>query len=220
MDIWYSAVRWIARTYRTLFIEDLRVYGLEKVPEGPKIFIANHPNTVNGLMLPLIFPERLYFLVHHGSFTLPVLGFLLKMTGQIPVAPGRGRLALQMASERLQHGDSIVILPEGRTTRRGQQRRFGTGAVRLALKARQPIVPVGFYVPEDTIKTIPIPRKHGADEGYFQVGGPCCVQVGAPWYPEDAADEPVNGVRIRALTDQLMARVRVLAEQAAEWRFA
>lgn len=220
MDIWYTTLKWIARTYAALFIDDVQVRGLENVPAGPKIFAANHPNTNNAMLLPLVVPDRLYFWIAAQAFRFPVWGWFLKGSRQIPVTPGRGRDALRTALDVLARGDSVVILPEGRTTPLHHNRKGGTGAVRLALKTGAPIIPVGFFIPQDAIRTVRVSGQRGAQAAYFQVGGPCCIHVGKPWFPAEGEKMRTNAAAIRDLTDVLMQHIRSLAMQAAEWRFS
>lgn len=217
MDIWYETIKWIARCYAALFIDELHVQGLENVPTGPKIFAANHPNTNNAMLLPLVLPDRLYFWVAAGAFKFPVWGWLLKGSRQIPVAPGNGRHILRAGEDVLARGESVVILPEGRTTALHDNREGGTGAVRLALRTNAPIVPVGFFVPQEAIKTVRISGRSGAQEGYFQVGGPCRIHFGQPYMPDVLRAGRSKAAAAREMTDQLMGRIRSLAMQAAAW---
>jgi 1-acyl-sn-glycerol-3-phosphate acyltransferase len=39
--------------YINHFIDNIYVSGKENIPVGPKIIVANQPNTTDGLMLPL-----------------------------------------------------------------------------------------------------------------------------------------------------------------------
>ena len=218
MDIWYSTLKGIARIYSTFVIDGIHVSGLEQIPEGPKIIAANHPNTTNALLLPLIFPDRQYFMISSQAFLFPLWGWFLKRCRHIPVAPGDGKKALSTAAEKITQGDSVVILPEGQTPPPGQNRKGGTGAIRLALSTRAPIVPVGFYIPRASVKTLRITGKRGSGEGYFQIGGQCSIQVGPPWFPATELTGELNGAAIRALTDRLMDYIRALAAQAAAGR--
>ena len=139
----------------------------------------------------------------------------MKRCRQIPVTPGDGKQALSAAAEKIARGDSVVILPEGRTPPLGEKRKGGTGAIRLALSTQAPIVPVGFYIPRASVKTLRLSGKRGSDKGYFQIGGRCSIQVGSPWFPAAELNGELNGAAIRALTDRLMDTIRTLAQAAA-----
>ena len=63
MDIWYALIKVIFGLYRLFFIRRVKVCGLEKLPSGPKILVANHPNMTDAFVMPFIFSEKLTFLI-------------------------------------------------------------------------------------------------------------------------------------------------------------
>lgn len=212
MDFWYKTVLMIVGGYKALFIRSV-VVGQENIPSGPKIFIANHPNVTDSFVLPFIIREKLHFFIQSDTFTLPILGRLLKLADQIPVTFGEGRKALNMAIDRLARGHSVVIYPEGRLNNSKGFRRAGAGASILALESGAPVVPLGFYVPEKYARPIK-GYFHGRETlGSWQFGGPCIVNIGEPWKP--LIDEMDQSYRaLREVTQQMMAQVLDLVEQA------
>lgn len=212
MDFWYKTVLMIVGGYKAIFIRSV-VVGQENIPSGPKIFIANHPNVTDSFVLPFIIREKLHFFIQSDTFTLPILGRLLKLADQIPVTFGEGRKALNMAIDRLARGHSVVIYPEGRLNNSKGFRRAGAGASILALESGAPVVPLGFYVPEKYARLIK-GYFHGRETlGSWQFGGPCIVNIGEPWKP--LIDEMDQSYRaLREVTQQMMAQVLDLVEQA------
>lgn len=212
MDFWYKTVLMIVGGYKAIFIRSV-VVGQENIPSGPKIFIANHPNVTDSFVLPFIIREKLHFFIQSDTFTLPILGRLLKLADQIPVTFGEGRKALNMAIDRLARGHSVVIYPEGRLNNSKGFRRAGAGASILALESGAPVVPLGFYVPEKYARPIK-GYFHGRETlGSWQFGGPCIVNIGEPWKP--LIDEMDQSYRaLREVTQQMMAQVLDLVEQA------
>ena len=85
MDIWYGLLKLIFRIYALVCVRKVRVIGRENLIPGPKILVANHPNVTDSCVLPFIMSERLYFLVQANMLDLPVIGFILRKSGQIPV---------------------------------------------------------------------------------------------------------------------------------------
>lgn len=213
MDIWYKICLGIVGAYKTLFIRSVEVVGKENIPPGPKIFVANHPRVSDSFVLPFIVREKLYFLIQADSFTLPVLGSLLELAGQIPVTIGQGRDALNIAVDRLAEGGSVVIYPEGQLNNARELRRAGAGASILAMESGAPVVPLGFYVPEKYSRLLK-GHLHGRDNfGSFQFGGPCIVNIGKPWRP--IIDEMDQNYRaLREMTQQMMTQIMDLVEQA------
>ncbi len=213
MDIWYKICLAIVGTYKTLFIRKVEIVGKENIPPGPKIFVANHPRVSDSFVLPFIVREKLYFLIQADSFTLPILGRLLALAGQIPVTLGHGREALNMAIERLAEGSSVVVYPEGRLNTARELRRAGAGASILAVESGAPVVPMGFYVPEKYSRIFK-GHLHGRENiASFQFGGPCIVNIGEPWKPLiDEVDQSYRA--LRDVTQQMMAQIMDLVEQA------
>lgn len=213
MDIWYKTVLMIVGAYKTLFIRSVEVFGKDNIPTGPKIFVANHPRVSDSFVLPFIVREKLYFLIQADSFTLPILGRLLALAGQIPVTIGQGRKALNMAVDRLAEGGSVVIYPEGRLNDARELRRAGAGASILALESGAPVIPLGFYVPEKFARPIK-GHFHGRETiARWQFGGPCIVNIGKPWKP--LVEEMDQSYRaLRDVTQQMMGQIIDLVEQA------
>ncbi|OKL49361.1 lysophospholipid acyltransferase family protein [Boudabousia marimammalium] len=140
-----SAVAWVLRcAVRT------RWEGLENLPaEGGYVVAANHMSELDGLTLmhPLIklgIPVRV--LSKASLFKVPVLGWLMKQAGQVPVYRDSGQAgdALKAAKQALADGEVIAIFPEGTLTRDPQYwpMTAKTGVGRLALAGDSPVIPV------------------------------------------------------------------------------
>ena len=126
--------------------------GLEKLPAGGFIAAPNHCTEID----PLVIGHMLYnqkrmphFLAKGGLFKVPVLGFVLRATKQIPVersTAGANR-SLNVAREVVDEGGAIIIYPEGTLTRDpGLWPMKGhTGAARMALESGIPVVPMAHW---------------------------------------------------------------------------
>jgi 1-acyl-sn-glycerol-3-phosphate acyltransferase len=102
---------------------------------------------------PLVVAHYLYgagrwprFLGKASLWRVPVLGFLLRKTQQIPVERGSVEAvkSLDALIDALHGGGAVVIYPEGTTTREPDlwPMRGKTGAARLALVTGAPVIPV------------------------------------------------------------------------------
>lgn len=215
MDMWYALCKSVLRGYLAMFMNSVQVEGKENLPPGPKIIVANHPHASDAFVLPFIIPEKVHFLIQADTFHLPVIGRVLTLADQIPVVIGRGQDALTAAREKLMLGHAVAIFPEGRMSGSKDVRRAGAGAAMLALEAGVPLVPIGFYVPPEFIKTI---RGHFHDRdtiGWWQFGGRTVVRIGEPWQPSIFAATDRNYRALREMTDKLMGRIQELVQQAA-----
>jgi 1-acyl-sn-glycerol-3-phosphate acyltransferase len=207
---------WIARTYRAVFGVKYNVRGLENLPPGPKILAANHPSATDGLFLPPLFDEDLVLLAEWHQFHSPIIGWILTKGGHIPVGSALGRKSYEHACRKLSEGKSLLIFMEGTLNPEYTEMRGKTGAVRLAVAAGVPIVPIGVYVDrKDTLNL----RFHAFGRphlGGFQLRGEYSVRAGSPWHPEGASASRQKQVEIHELTGRLMQQIRFLVQQAQD----
>ena len=108
------------------------------------------------------------FLAKASLFKNPVLGWLLRTSGQIPVerAGSKSHRALRAAEELVEKGRMVVVYPEGSLTRDPDlwPMRGKTGAVRIALERDIPIIPAAHWGTQELMprygkKIHPFPRK-------------------------------------------------------------
>ena len=74
----------IAKLYHRMFGLRYEVKGLDALPSGAKIIAINHTNVTDAIFLPLIFSKVPRFIVQGNLFQIPILGHILRETGQIP----------------------------------------------------------------------------------------------------------------------------------------
>ncbi|WP_111654266.1 lysophospholipid acyltransferase family protein [Actinoplanes lutulentus] len=130
--------------------------GRANVPKtGPVILVPNHVSHFD----PLVVAHYVYragrwprFLGKASVWRVPVIGFLLRKTRQIPVERGSVEAvkSLETLVTALNEGDAVVIYPEGTTTRHPDlwPMRGKTGAARLALLTGAPVVPMAAWGPQ------------------------------------------------------------------------
>ena len=123
----------------------IEFYGLENVPShGGVIIAANHQTYIDPFWISVPIKRPTRYLAWSDAFRWPFVGRCLTWFGAWPLAlegsdPGAIRRTLQW----LRDGGAVVIFPEGgRSTATGSLERFKAGAVRLALEAQVPILPV------------------------------------------------------------------------------
>lgn len=113
----------------------------------PCVVVANHASLADPFLLShLPFDQR--FVAKEELFQLPLVGWLLRLAGDIPIR--RGDHASAVAMERacvttLAHGLSVTIFPEGTRSKDGTLGAFRTGAFRIALAAGARILPVALH---------------------------------------------------------------------------
>jgi 1-acyl-sn-glycerol-3-phosphate acyltransferase len=215
MDWGYQLGRAIAGVYRALFIRRIDVRGLEKLPPGPKIIVANHANASDSFALPFVLKEKLHFVIQGSAFDLPVLGRLLELAEQVPCYARQGLEMIRHAQEKLARGGCVVIYPEGKLNNNEGLLKAGLGAAMLALKSRAPVVPLGFYVLKKDLLVVKwnVFRDY-VSRGGWQWRGACALRFGEPIVVGGVDETGRQPVHLRKATAEIMARVAQLVEDA------
>jgi 1-acyl-sn-glycerol-3-phosphate acyltransferase len=123
----------------------------ERLPRsGGVIVAANHISDADPLVLGWFVHSQgrqCHLLAKEALFRVPVLGWLLRSSGQIPVHRGTpdAPLALRSAKEALEDGKAVIVYPEGTITKDPDLWPMvgRTGLARLALETGVPLLPVG-----------------------------------------------------------------------------
>ncbi len=137
----------------SFFVYDIDITHISTIPDGPKIFIANHPNTLDPIILFAMCQGKTNVLVHGNLFNIPIFGAYLRKSGHIPVDPDSGQQIIDLAVKRLKKGENILIFIEGGLSPSlGGFRSPKTGAARIALLSGAPIIPVGVGIFRQKIK--------------------------------------------------------------------
>ena len=119
--------------------------GLENVPaDGGVIIASNHQTYIDPFWLSVPIKRPTRYLAWSDAFNWPLVGKCLIWLGAWPLAlEGSDPAAIRRSLQWLRDGGAVVIFPEGgRSTATGALERFKVGAVRLALEAEVPILPV------------------------------------------------------------------------------
>lgn len=124
--------------------------GMEHIPlSGPVILVWNHYSDIDPLVVVhyvLNAGRHPRFLLKDSLVKIPVVGPVIKATGQIPVKRGSADAAdaLRVMAEQLAQGRTVVMSPEGTVTKEPDHwpMRGKTGVARLALETGAPVVPI------------------------------------------------------------------------------
>lgn len=121
------------------------VKGKENIPNGPCVFIGNHTSILD---IPIMFYtiDRLVgFVAKKEMLKAPVIGTWLEKAHCIPLDRENPREAIKTINygvELLKKGYSLAIFPEGTRSKDGNIGEFKKGSLKLATKAKAPIVPI------------------------------------------------------------------------------
>ena len=210
------AYRNVARVVRAFLLPTTRRdwRGAEHlVQPGGFIVVGNHASNID----PLTFAHYLWdnglvprILAKDSLFSVPLLGPLLRATGQIPVSRGTASAAesLLAAKRALDEGECVVVFPEGTLTREPGlwPMQAKTGVARLALSSRAPVVPVAQWGAH---------RLLGRYKKLLKPFPPKIVSVvaGPPVDLADLYDRPIDAAVLREATDRIMDAVTHQLEQ-------
>lgn len=124
----------------------LSAVGVERVPDGPCLFIANHASMWDPAFLITPLGRVIRYMGKAELAHNRYVRSLADAIGFFPVRRGAGdRVALHIGEEVLRRGDSLGVFPEGTRVYEGRLARPRQGAARLALVTGVPIVPVAIY---------------------------------------------------------------------------
>jgi 1-acyl-sn-glycerol-3-phosphate acyltransferase len=187
--------------------------GVEHLPaKGGFVVSPNHISYID----PLIFAHFMYdsrreayFLAKESLFSIPFVGWVIRRAGQIPVYRNSlaAAKAYRAAVAAVREGKAVAIFPEGTITRDPDlwPMRGKTGAARVALETRCPLIPVAQWGPEEILSPYGhrlklFPRKTMQ------------LRAGPPVDLSDLYDRPIDTRTLREATDRLMDRITELLE--------
>jgi 1-acyl-sn-glycerol-3-phosphate acyltransferase len=106
----------------------------------PAIIICNHQSFLDILSMIMLHPKLILF-TNQWVWNSPVFGAVVRMADYFPVAKGVEN-SIELVADRVKHGYSVVIFPEGTRTIDGSIKRFHKGAFFLAEQLGLDILPI------------------------------------------------------------------------------
>jgi 1-acyl-sn-glycerol-3-phosphate acyltransferase len=126
----------------------LRVEGLERLPGGPCVVVANHCSYIDGLVAIAALPPEFAFVIKKELVKVPLASTLLRRLGSEFVERRDRKLGAADARrvlKRAAEGQSLVFFPEGTFNERREVGPFLRGAFATAARAGLPIVVVALH---------------------------------------------------------------------------
>ena len=150
--------RWFRRLGRNLSRVNpwnIQISGRENLhADQVYVIVSNHQSLAD---IPLLSHLRLdtKWIAKIELFRLPLVGWMMRMAGDVPVdrgAPRQAAKALLQCGKYLRQHCSVVFFPEGGRSPDGEVQDFNEGAFQLAIREQVPILPL---VVEGTGQALP-----------------------------------------------------------------
>ena len=154
---------------------ELQTENLERLdPAARYVLVCNHYSWIDIPCILAAVPQPIRFMAKVSLFKVPIFGWALNRAGFIPIDRKNRRTAVKsfdLAAERIRKGNTIVIFPEEGRSRYREMRQFQRGAFLLAIKSRQPVVPLAL---DNTFDRWPVGSFWHIDPGVvtLRVGTP------------------------------------------------
>ncbi|TCO78002.1 lysophospholipid acyltransferase family protein [Marinisporobacter balticus] len=158
------------------------ISGLENIPQGPILFVSNHQGNLDIPILLGFIDKPKAFIAKIELSKIPVFGKWMQKVKCIFIDREDPRQSLRAINEGIQtlkSGYSMVVFPEGTRSKGSQMGEFKKGSLRLATKAKVPIVPV----------TIDGSYKIMEANGKFIKPAEVKITISAPIYTENLTKE-------------------------------
>ncbi|WP_341781888.1 MFS transporter [Ectopseudomonas mendocina] len=167
--------------------------GLDAIPdEGPAVLVCNHVSFVDALLIGGAIRRPVRFVMYYKIYDLPVLNFVFRTAGTVPIA-GRSEdlliydAAFKKIAEYLRNGELVCIFPEGKLTGDGEINEFKAGVERILEENPVPVIPMalqglwGSFFSRDPHKGL-----------FRRLWSRVCLVAGAPLAPEQARREALQ----------------------------
>lgn len=121
---------------------------LQRIPdEGAALLVCNHVSFVDALLIAGAIRRPIRFVMYYKIYRLPVLNFIFRTAGAIPIA-GRSedeatyQRAFARIASYLAAGELVCIFPEGKLTSDGEIDAFKGGINRILGETPVPVIPL------------------------------------------------------------------------------
>ena len=187
---------WACRMTFVLPMIDVRIRGIDNLPAGNCVVVANHASYLDGVLLKGYLPWRFSFVIKGEMRDFAPAHFLLRRAGAKFVErsdiKGSTRDARHIV-RAAQAGESLAFFPEGTFLEQPGVGRFRPGAFVAAVKGEMPVVPIAI-----SGSRYMLPANH-----FMPKRGPLTIDILPPIAPGDA-----EFASSRALAEA--ARLRIL----------
>lgn len=132
---------------------ELNIKGLKNIPnEGAVLFVGNHKSYIDIPLMIKYVDSPLAFIAKANLKKVPILNLIMMVLGCLFLDRDNVRQALVVIKagiKKLEHGESLLIFPEGTRSKNDDLLPFKQGSLKLAEKSHVPIIPFALKGTED-----------------------------------------------------------------------
>ena len=140
-----SAAAFICRAYFLLCGLPVHRIGMDRLPAGPCVVVANHASYLDGPLLFAVLPSRFGFVIKKEASRIPLAGTLMRRLGHHFVDRSNRHEGANDARRILRavaQGESVAFFPEGTFSVQTGVARVHAGAFATAARAGVPVAPI------------------------------------------------------------------------------
>lgn len=140
--LWFDVSQCVSRWFFK-FYNRFEIHNYELVPKDKQfVTVANHASNLDGFIIGGAVRSPVYIMVKKEAFDNPIQGFYLRKVLCFPVDRSKVDMkAIKYAMKVIDNGWRLGLFPEGTRNREGKVSEFKSGAIKLALKKKLPIIP-------------------------------------------------------------------------------
>ena len=173
-----------------------KIVGIKNVPKDSAALICpNHVHALDSAIIVAKFKRKVNVLAKEELYKNGFIRFIADLFGIYPVKPdSKSMESVKISLKLLKNKELLMLFPEG--TRNGMAKGIKPkdGAIKLAIKANVPIIPVGI-------------------QGDFKPFKKIKVNIGEPIYYTEYRNEINNKELIEELTEELMKKIVKLRDK-------
>jgi 1-acyl-sn-glycerol-3-phosphate acyltransferase len=138
----------ISRAFLRLAGIPFTVEGVQRLPRGPCVVVANHASYIDGLVAAAALPPDFAFVIKKEMVRVPLAGLLLRRLGSQFVERfdrHKGGVDARRVVKLAATGQSLVFFPEGTFSEIRHIGKFLGGAFTTAARSHMPVVAMAIH---------------------------------------------------------------------------